>query len=172
VYSNTGGQQSKATPQSATAKFAMAGKSSAKKNLGLMAMTYGRAYVAQVCMGANKQQLLNSLIEAEAYDGPSLIIAYSPCIAHGYPLNFAQEHEKLAVECGYWNLYRFNPNLDKPFTLDSPNITADFKEFLQSENRFATLLRSDPAQAKILQEQAEKESKHRLALYQKLSEIL
>lgn len=172
VYSNTGGQQSKATPISATAKFAMAGKSSAKKNLGLMAMTYGRAYVAQVCMGANKQQLLNALIEAEAFDGPSLIIAYSPCIAHGYPLNFAQEHEKLAVECGYWNLYRFNPTLQRPFTLDSPNITADFQEFLQSENRFATLQRSDPNQAKMLQEQAEKESKLRLALYQKLSEIL
>ena len=172
VYSNTGGQQSKATPTGATARFAMAGKRSAKKNLGLMAMTYGTAYVAQVSMGANKQQLLNALTEAEAYDGPSLVIAYSPCIAHGYPMNFSQEHEKRAVECGYWNLYRYNPTLDKPFTLDSPNITADFKEFLQSENRFATLRRSDPLTAQTLQAQAEKDSLQRLKFYKNLSEIL
>jgi pyruvate-ferredoxin/flavodoxin oxidoreductase len=172
VYSNTGGQKSKATPMGATARFAMSGKHTAKKNLGLMAMTYRTAYVAQVSMGANKQQLINALTEAENYDGPSLVIAYSPCIAHGYPMNFSQEHEKLAVDCGYWNLYRFNPHLEKPFTLDSPNITADFKEFLQSENRFASLLRSNPTAAQALQTQAEKDSLARLEFYKKLAEIL
>ncbi len=172
VYSNTGGQKSKATPRGATARFAMGGKQNAKKNLGLMAMTYRTAYVAQVSMGANKQQLINALTEAEAYDGPSLVIAYSPCIAHGYPMNFSQEHEKLAVECGYWNLYRFNPASERPFTLDSPNITKDFKEFLQSENRFAALFRSDPQQAELLQSQAEKNSLTRLEFYKKLAEIL
>ncbi len=172
VYSNTGGQKSKATPLGATARFAMSGKRAAKKNLGLMAMTYRTAYVAQVSMGANKQQLINALTEAEAYDGPSLVIAYSPCIAHGYPMNFSQEHEKLAVECGYWNLYRFNPTLERPFTLDSPNITKDFKEFLQSENRFSTLFRSDQKQAELLQAQAEKDSLARLEFYKKLAEIL
>ncbi len=171
VYSNTGGQKSKATPLGATARFAVNGKSDAKKNLGLMAMSYRSVYVAQVSMGANKQQLLRAFLEAEAYDGVSLIIAYSPCIAHDYPLDFSQEHEKLAVECGYWNLYRYHPNAERPFTLDSPKPTGDFKAFLQSENRFAALAAKDPKRAETLQAQAEADSRARYAFYKKLQDL-
>ncbi len=125
VYSNTGGQASKSTPVGAVAKFAASGKKISKKDLGAMAMTYGYVYVAQVAMGANQSQTLKTIREAEAYPGPSLIIAYSPCINHGlkYGMSKTQEEEKLAVEAGYWHLYRYNPMLEKegknPFTLDS-----------------------------------------------------
>ncbi len=172
VYSNTGGQKSKATPKSATARFASNGKTTPKKNLGLMAMSYRSVYVAQVSMGANKQQLITALTEAEAYDGVSLVIAYAPCIAHGYPLNLSQEHEKQAVDCGYWNLYRFRPNATPPFVLDSREPTADFKEFLRSENRFVSLLRDNKTRAEALQEQAEAESRARYAFYKKLQDLL
>lgn len=173
VYSNTGGQQSKATPLGATVRFASAGKSIRKKDLGLQMLSYGYVYVAQVSMGANKQQLLNALTEAEAYDGPSLIIAYSPCISHGVNMSKSMEEERRAVECGYWHLYRFNPRLiqegKNPFTLDSKAPTADLKEFLLGENRFASLKKVDPQRAEELFLRAEKESKARFALYQKLS---
>ena len=173
VYSNTGGQASKATPMGAVARFAAAGKRLTKKNLGLMALQYGYVYVAQVSMGANKQQLLNALTEAEAYDGPSLIIAYSPCISHGVNMSKCMEEEKLAVDCGYWPLYRFNPELKKasknPFKLDSKAPTADFKSFLLRENRFAVLKKTQPDVAEELFAQAERECKERLRLYQKLS---
>ena len=169
VYSNTGGQLSKATPMGATARFASSGKRSAKKDLGLMAMTYKNVYVAQVSMGANKQQLLSALTEAEAYDGPSLIIAYSPCIAHGIDMGLCMEEEKRAVESGYWVLYRFNPTLPRPFQLDSKSPTLDFQDFLSGENRFASLKRSDPDNAESLFKKAEEESKRRFAFYQKLA---
>ena len=138
-----------------------------------MAMTYGYVYVAQVSMGANKQQLLNALTEAEAYDGPALIIAYSPCIAHGVNMSKSQEEEKLAVECGYWHLFRYDPTLKaehkNPFILDSKAPTKDFQEFLAGENRFASLKTADPDRAKLLFAQAEQNSKELFALYQALA---
>ena len=175
VYSNTGGQQSKATPLAATARFASAGKGIHKKNLGLQMMSYGYVYVAQVAMGANKQQLLTALTEAEAYEGPSLIIAYSPCISHGVDMGKSIEEERRAVECGYWHLFRYNPRLleegKNPFTLDSKAPTANLQEFLYGENRFAALKKIDAKRAEILFSRAEKESKARFALYQKLSTL-
>ena len=173
VYSNTGGQASKATPMGAIARFAAAGKRLKKKNLGLMAMSYGYVYVAQVSMGANKQQLLNALTEAESYDGPSLIIAYSTCISHGMNMSNSMEEERLAVECGYWNLYRYNPMRKaegkNPFTLDQSPPTADFRAFLMGENRFAALKNNSPEIAEELFTQAEQECKERFAFYQNLA---
>ena len=175
VYSNTGGQNSKATPMGATARFAVKGKKLKKKNLGLMAMSYGYVYVAQVSMGANKQQLLNALTEAESYPGPSLIIAYSPCIAHGVHMSKSMEEERLAVESGYWHLYRFNPLLkaeDKnPFILDSKPPTVEFKDFIMRENRFLSLIKSNPDEAEKLFQTAEAESKALYDFYKKLSEL-
>ena len=174
VYSNTGGQMSKATPKGATARFARGGKRTAKKNLGLMAMTYKNVYVAQVCMGANLQQFLNALTQAETYDGPSLIIAYAPCIAHGYSMTETLRRERLAVDCGYWHLYRFNPLLraeNKPcFVLDSKAPTADFREFLVGENRFRSLLNAQPERAERLFEELKTESQEIYALYKKLAD--
>ena len=153
----------------AVARFVVKGKRLKKKNLGLMAMTYGYVYVAQVSMGANKQQFLNALTEAEAYDGPSLIIAYSPCISHGVHMEKCMEEERRAVESGYWPLYRFNPTLQKPFILDSKAPMVAFTDFLECENRFAALKNSDPKTAEKLFAEAEKESKKLFAFYQKLS---
>ena len=146
VYSNTGGQSSKSTPAGAIAKFAASGKKIRKKDLGMMAMSYGYVYVAQVAMGASPAQYMNAIKEAEAYDGPSLIIAYAPCINHGLKagMGLSQKEEKLAVDCGYWHLYRFNPELEgtdkNPFSLDSkePDWTK-FQDFLKGEVRFASL---------------------------------
>lgn len=175
VYSNTGGQQSKATPMGAIARFATNGKPLHKKDLGLMAMSYGYVYVAQVSMGANKQQFLNALIEAESYDGPSLIIAYSPCIAHGFNLSKCMEEEQLAVESGYWQLYRYDPRLKEenknPFRLDSKTPTKDFKEFLLGENRFTSLKNQNPTLAEELFKRAEKTSKERRKLYEQLANL-
>jgi pyruvate-ferredoxin/flavodoxin oxidoreductase len=172
VYSNTGGQLSKATPLGAVARFSASGNGRRKKNLGVMAMAYGNVYVAQVSMGADKQQYLNALVEAEKFEGPSLIIAYSPCIAHGVDMGKSMEEEKLAVESGYWQLYRYNPDKVKenknPFTLDSRAPSYPFKEFLMRENRFASLLKSNPARAEELFSQAEKESKRRVEFYKRL----
>ncbi len=172
VYSNTGGQTSKATPTAAVARFSVNGKRIKKKNLGLIAMQYGYVYVAQVSMGANKQQFLNALIEAEAYNGPSLIIAYSPCISHGVNMRHSMEEEKRAVESGYWQLYRFNPTAKEqnknPFTLDSRPPTLDFTEFLMGENRFASLKKTDPKAAETLQKKALQERDERIKTYQKL----
>jgi pyruvate-ferredoxin/flavodoxin oxidoreductase len=175
VYSNTGGQASKATPMGAVARFATAGKRKRKKDLGLMAMTYGNVFVAQVSMGADKQQFINAVTQAEAYDGPSIILAYSPCIAHGAPMSKSMEECKNAVACGYWPLYRFDPTKkqkgENPFTLDSKAPTADFKSFLLSQNRFATLFKSNPELAEELFAQAEQVCKQRLAFYQALSTL-
>ncbi len=151
VYSNTGGQASKSTPQSAIAQFAAGGKAIKKKDLGMMAMSYGYVYVAQVAMGANSAQVLKAFAEAEAYNGPSLVICYAPCINHGIKggLKGAQMREKAAVECGYWHLYRFNPTLKdegkNPFTLDSKEPTGDFIGFLKDEVRYNSLYKKYPA---------------------------
>lgn len=175
VYSNTGGQASKATPIGAVARFAANGKRLKKKDLGLQMMTYGYVYVAQVSIGANKQQFLNALTEAESYDGPSLIIAYSPCIAHGMDMGRCMEEEKLAVDSGYWTLYRFNPKLKtegkNPFILDSKAPTADLKTFLSGENRFAVLKKQLPDEADSIFAQAEKECQERFAFYQRLIDL-
>lgn len=176
VYSNTGGQTSKATPMGAVARFSVNGKSLKKKNLALMAMSYGHVYVAQVAMGANMQQLLTAYTEAQNYDGPSLIIAYSPCIAHGVNMSKSIEEERRAVESGYWQLYRFNPALSEvgknPFTLDSKPPMVAFTDFLMGENRFASLKNSNPKRAEYLFHEAEKDSQRRFAFYQKLKDLL
>ena len=174
VYSNTGGQSSKSTPTGAVAKFAAAGKMIKKKDLGLMAMTYGYVYVASVAMGANKNQCLKAFLEAESYPGPSIIIAYSPCINHGIDMGLSQEEEKKAVEVGYWPLYRFDPRLKQegknPFILDSKDPKGDFREFLLGEVRYSALTRSFPDQAERLFEQAEKEMKERVETYKRMAE--
>ena len=174
VYSNTGGQVSKATPMGATARFARLGKRNAKKNLGLMAMAHKNAYVAQVCMGADMQQFINAVTEAEKYGGPSLILAYSPCIAHGYSMTQTLEREQLAVDCGYWNLYRFNPLLRAEnktcFILDSKQPTADFYTFLEGENRFRSLRQTHPEIAEKLFEELKMDCEERYALYKKFAD--
>jgi pyruvate-ferredoxin/flavodoxin oxidoreductase len=176
VYSNTGGQASKSSPVGAIAKFASAGKRQRKKDLGMIAMSYGYVYVAQVTMGANKSQFLKAVAEAEAYDGPSLIIAYSPCINHGLSLGMGktQEEMKRAVECGYWNLYRYNPALEaegkNPFQLDSKDPTASFRDYIMSEVRYSALLKTFPKDAESLFATTEADSKRRLATYKRLAE--
>ena len=174
VYSNTGGQSSKSTPTGAVAKFAASGKNTRKKDLGRMAMTYGYVYVASVAMGANKNQFLKTLVEAESYPGPSLIIAYSPCINHGINMGLSQEEEKRAVEAGYWNLYRYNPMLKEegknPFILDSKSPEADFKEFLKGEVRYSSLTRTFPDRAEALFQKAEEDMKERYETYKKMAE--
>ena len=177
VYSNTGGQSSKSTPTAAIAKFAASGKKTKKKDLGMMAMSYGYVYVAQINMGANKAQALKAIAEAEAYKGPSLIIAYAPCINHGIKIGMgkSQEEAKRAVECGYWSMYRFNPELKEagqnPFKLDSTKEPkADFKEFLMGEVRYASLAKMFPEAAEALFEKTKKDAMDRLAGYIKLDE--
>ena len=174
VYSNTGGQASKSTPTGSVAKFAAAGKRIKKKDLGMMAMSYGYVYVAQCSMGSNKQQLMNALVEAEKYDGPSLIICYAPCINHGINMTKSQEEEKKAVDCGYWQLYRYNPTaIDEgknPFTLDSKEPTGDYKSFLLGETRYASLMKARPELAEKLFEKTEKDSKVRLNTYKNLAD--
>ena len=175
VYSNTGGQSSKSTPTAAIAQFAATGKKTKKKDLGMMAMSYGYVYVAQIAMGSDKNQAIKAITEAEAYPGPSLIIAYAPCINHGIRAGMgkSQLEEKRAVDCGYWATYRYNPELvgtDKnPFVLDSKEPTADFQEFLQGEVRFSSLKRAFPDIAEELYQKTEKDAKTRLAGYQKLA---
>ena len=173
VYSNTGGQASKSTPTGSVAKFAAGGKRVKKKDLGMMAMSYGYVYVAQCSMGANKQQFLNAIVEAEAYDGPSLLICYAPCINHGIKMSNSQIEGKKAVDAGYWHLYRYNPEKIgtdvNPFTLDSKDPTASYKDFLLGENRYATLKKSQPELAERLFETAEEENTARLNSYKKLA---
>ena len=175
VYSNTGGQASKATPTGPIAKFAAAGKRTGKKDLGMMAMSYGYVYVAKVCMGADKNQLMKAITEAEAYKGPSLIIAYAPCINHGINMGKSQEEAKKAVEAGYWPLYRYNPDLAKegknPFTLDSKPAKTDYKDFIMGEVRYASLKKLFPAVADQLFDRAEKEAENKYEYYKKLSEL-
>ncbi len=176
VYSNTGGQSSKSTPTGAVAQFAAAGKNVKKKDLGMIAMSYGYVYVAQVAMGANQNQLIKALIEAEKYPGPSLVIAYSPCINHGLKLGMgkSQLEEKNAVEAGYWHLYRYNPMLKdegkNPFVLDSKEPSASYKDFIMSNVRYSSLTRTFPDRAEVLFESAEKSAKERYETYKKLAE--
>ena len=174
LYSNTGGQSSKSTPTGSVVKFAASGKRTRKKDLGLMAMSYGYVYVASVSMGANQNQLLKAVTEAEAYPGPSIIICYAPCINHGINMGRTQAEEKRAVEAGYWPLYRFNPQLSEegknPFSLDSKEPTASYQEFLTSENRYRALKQEFPDAADALFVKAENEAKKRLETYKKLSE--
>jgi pyruvate-ferredoxin/flavodoxin oxidoreductase len=174
VYSNTGGQASKATPTGSVAKFAAAGKRTKKKDLGLMAMTYGYVYVAGIAMGASQNQTLKALVEAESYDGPSLIIAYSPCINHGFDMRYTQAEEKLAIDTGYWILYRYNPLLAKegknPLILDSREPKLDYEEFLKNEIRYRTLSQQYPEIAERLFKQAAKEAKERYAFYKRMAE--
>ena len=176
VYSNTGGQSSKATPVGAIAKFAAAGKRVRKKDLGLMATTYGYVYVAQIAMGADQAQTLKAIREAEAYDGPSLIIAYAPCINHGLKkgMGKSQAEEKEAVACGYWHLWRYNPALEaegkNPFTLDSKEPDwSKFQDFLKGEVRFASVAKQYPAEAAELFAAAEENAKWRLRSYKRMA---
>jgi pyruvate-ferredoxin/flavodoxin oxidoreductase len=174
VYSNTGGQASKSTPTGSVAKFAASGKKTAKKDLGRMAMTYGYVYVASIAMGANMVQCLKAFQEAEAYNGPSIIIAYSPCINHGIDMSKAQAEEKLAVDTGYWMLYRYNPLLAKegknPLVLDSKEPKLEYDVFLKNEVRYRTLTQQYPDIAKVLFAQAADEAKKRWAFYKKMAE--
>ncbi|MFR5642889.1 MAG: pyruvate:ferredoxin (flavodoxin) oxidoreductase [Clostridium paraputrificum] len=175
VYSNTGGQSSKSTPTAAIAKFAASGKKTKKKDLGMMAMSYGYVYVAQVNMGADKNQTLKAIAEAEAYQGPSLIIGYAPCINHGIKIGMgnSQQEAKRATDCGYWAMYRYNPQLKgtkNPFALDSKEPKADFKEFLMGEVRYASLAKAFPEAADALFEKTYNDAMERLAGYKKLAE--
>lgn len=179
VYSNTGGQSSKSTPVGAIAKFAAGGKRVRKKDLGLMATTYGYVYVAQIAMGANQAQTLKVLREAEAYDGPSLILAYAPCINHGIKagMGLTQEEERKAVECGYWHLWRFDPRLAEegknPFILDSKEPKWElFKSFLKGETRYEALYKQFPAEADELAQCAEDSAKHRYNTYKRMANMV
>jgi pyruvate-ferredoxin/flavodoxin oxidoreductase len=175
VYSNTGGQSSKATPMGSVAKFAASGKKTKKKDLGVMAMTYGYVYVASVAMGANKNQLVKALKEAESYPGPSLIIAYAPCINHGIKkgMGKTQEEEKLAVESGYWPLYRYDPRLadegKNPFQLDSKEPNGTLREFIMGEVRYNTLTRSFPKEAEKLHKRLEEDVNARYKKYKSMA---
>jgi pyruvate-ferredoxin/flavodoxin oxidoreductase len=175
VYSNTGGQQSKATPLGAAAKFAAAGKSMAKKDLGLMAMSYGNVYVARIAFGAKDAQTVKAFIEAESYPGPSLIIAYSHCIAHGYDMAYGLDQQKLAVGSGIWPLYRFDPRRveqgQPPLTLDSGAPTNSVADYQKGETRFRMVEKQDPARFKHLQEAARKGALQQVAVYQQLSAL-
>ena len=175
VYSNTGGQSSKSTPLSAVAQFAASGKKVRKKDLGLMMTSYGYVYVAQVAMGANQNQTLKAIKEAESYDGPSLVIAYAPCINHGIRMGMgkSQYREKQAVDAGYWHLWRYDPRLadegKNPFTLDSKEPSESFQEFIQGEVRYSSLKRSFPETADELYQEAEKAANERYETYKRLA---
>ncbi|MDW8802351.1 pyruvate:ferredoxin (flavodoxin) oxidoreductase [Clostridium sp. A1-XYC3] len=176
VYSNTGGQSSKATPVGAVAQFAASGKKIQKKDLGMMAMSYGYVYVAQVAMGASQSQFLKAVAEAESYPGPSIIVAYAPCISHGLKggMSTSQLEQKRAVEAGYWHLYRYNPLVKEegknPFVLDSKEPKSSFKEFLLGEVRYSSLQRTFPEAAEELFEVAEKSAKEKYEKYKKLAD--
>jgi len=170
VYSNTGGQMSKATPRGAVAKFAFGGKPTPKKDLAMLAMTYGNVYVARVAMGGNDSHTMKAFLEAEAYDGPSLIIAYSHCIAHGYDMVHGMDQQKAAVQSGYWPLFRFNPDRIKegknPLQLDSKPPSLPLKKYVYNETRYTMLRQMDPAAAKRLLEQAKEDVRDRWRLYE------
>jgi pyruvate-ferredoxin/flavodoxin oxidoreductase len=173
VYSNTGGQASKSTPRGAVAKFAAQGKGLSKKDLGLLAMSYGYVYVARIAMGANDQHTLKAILEAEAYDGPSLIIAYSHCIAHGIDMAKGLEQQKLAVQAGYWPLYRYNPALSEqgqnPLVIDSKEPSIRLEEYAYNETRYRMLLQSDEVRAESLMKLARQDVKSRWQLYQQMA---
>lgn len=174
VYSNTGGQMSKATPRGAVAKFAAAGKAMPKKDLGLLAMSYGNVYVARIAFGDNDRQAVQAFLEAEAYDGPSLIIAYSHCIAHGYDMKFGLQQQQAAVESGYWPLFRYNPELSmegkNPFQLDSKAPSKPLEEYIYQEGRYQMLRQSDPAAAESLLKLAKQDVQQRWQTYERLAQ--
>ncbi|MGO9403136.1 MAG: pyruvate:ferredoxin (flavodoxin) oxidoreductase, partial [Terriglobales bacterium] len=174
VYSNTGGQASKATPRAAVAKFAAGGKPGKKKDLGMMAMSYGNVYVASVAMGAKDEHTLKAFLEAEAYDGPSIIIAYSHCIAHGIDMTTAMSDQKVAVDSGQWLLYRYNPERtlvgENPLILDSRTPTRKVKDYLQQQTRFKMLLKSHPEHAKLLWQEAQEDAEKRYRLYEYMAQ--
>ncbi len=173
VYSNTGGQASKATPRAAVAKFAMGGKGLPKKDLGLIAMSYGYVYVARVAMGANDQQTLRALLEAESYDGPSIVIAYSPCIAHGYDMSKSLEQSKLAVQSGHWPMYRYDPRLaeqgQNPLVIESKEPSIPISQYAYNETRYKMLTQMDEARAEDLMHKAQHDAKSRWTLYQQMA---
>jgi pyruvate-ferredoxin/flavodoxin oxidoreductase len=175
VYSNTGGQASKATPIASVAKFASAGKRTGKKDLGLMSMSYGYIYVASISLGANPNQTIKAFLEAEAYDGPSLIIAYSPCIAHGFDMTRTYEEQKNAVLSGYWPIYRYDPKLTKegkqPFIYETKDPKSDMLDFLMNESRYSVLKRQFPEIADDLYKQAIEFKKNKHEFYKKFSQI-
>ena len=172
VYSNTGGQASKSTPTGAVAKFATGGKRTYKKNMGLMSMSYGYVYVASVALGADRAQTLKAFQEAEAYNGPSIIFAYAPCIAHGIDMSKTQTEQKRAVEAGYFPLYRYNPEAEIPFTWDAKEPKADYQEFIRSEGRYKSLLKTNPDAAEELYAQAQKDASTRMDVYKAVGALL
>ena len=173
VYSNTGGQASKSTPRGAVAKFAMAGKGIAKKDLGMIAMSYGYVYVARVAMGANDQQTLKAILEAEAFDGPSIVIAYSHCIAHGIDMAKGLDQQKLAVQSGHWSLFRYNPDLalegKNPLTIDSKEPSIPLEQYIYNETRYRMLTQSDEERAEMLLKSAQADVKARWQYYQQMA---
>ncbi len=173
VYSNTGGQMSKATPIGAVAKFAAGGKHTPKKDIAMMAINYGRAYVAHIAMGGNDGQTMKAFMEADAYDGPSLIIAYSHCIAHGYDMVHGLDQQKAAVNSGHWPLFRYNPTLAKenknPFVLDSRAPSIPLKDYIYNETRYTMLVNSNPDEAKKLLDAAQENVNERWRLYQHMA---
>lgn len=175
VYSNTGGQASKSTPRAAVAKFAMGGKGMPKKDLGLIAMSYGYVYVARIAMGANDQQTLRALIEAESYDGPSLIIAYSPCIAHGYDMARSLDQTKLAVQSGHWPMYRYDPRLvdegKNPLVIESKEPSIPISQYAYNETRYKMLTQLDEVRAEKLMKEAQQDAKSRWTLYQQMASM-
>jgi len=171
VYSNTGGQASKSTPRGAVAKFAAGGKHTAKKDLGLIAAGYGNIYVAQVALGADNPHTVKAFVEAESYDGPSLIIAYSHCIAHGIEMATAMAHQKEATDSGYWPLWRYDPRLEHPFQLDSRPPKIPVADFTGKENRFAILARANPAEAAELAAEEQHDVDERYRLYEQLADV-
>jgi pyruvate-ferredoxin/flavodoxin oxidoreductase len=176
VYSNTGGQASKSTPIGATAKFAMAGKARPKKDLGMLAMSYGNVYVARVAFGAKDAQTLKAFQEADSFPGTSIIIAYSQCIAHGYDMAFGAEQQKLAVETGYWPLYRYDPRRaalgESAFKLDSGAPKGDLAAYMRNETRFRMTENQDPERYKQLLKTARENIQERFRLYEKLEKGL
>jgi pyruvate-ferredoxin/flavodoxin oxidoreductase len=175
VYSNTGGQASKATPRGAVAKFAAGGKATAKKDLGQIAMAYGNVYVAHIAIGANNTQTVKALAEAEAYPGPSIVIAYSTCIAHGIDMTTSMSHQKDLVDSGYWPLFRYDPTVTEegkhPFKLDSRAPKLQFSEVAKKEARYAMLARANPARAATLMAQAQEDIDERWAMYEQFTEV-
>ncbi len=172
VYSNTGGQASKSTPTGAVAKFATGGKKTYKKNMGLMSMSYGYVYVASVALGADRNQTLKAFQEAEAYDGPSIIFAYAPCIAHGIDMSKTQTEQKRAVEAGYFPLYRYNPQNEQPFTWDAKDPSGNYQDFIRSEGRYKSLMKTNPEAADALYTQAEKDAATRMSVFKAVGELL
>ena len=172
VYSNTGGQASKSTPTGAVAKFATGGKQTYKKNMGLMSMSYGYVYVASVALGADRAQTLKAFQEAEAYNGPSIIFAYAPCIAHGIDMSKTQTEQKRAVEAGYFPLYRYNPANEQPFTWDAKDPKGSYQDFIRSEGRYKSLLKTNPEAAEALYTQAEEDAAKRMNVYKAVGELM